>query len=226
MKKALIFGISLSMIGSMVLCSCDKAQTAESETETTTISIVSEETTTEETTTETTEETTEETTTETTEETTSAAESEEPKYTLPAEVEENMSEADKAIIMTNLEQAGPDQFETQELKDYVEENIYNANLIFIKLDPAPEYGVIEGVVTTVPMSDKTNLHYVIKFDSKENAMNYFDADEAAASSGIHIVFEEQEDGSVTMNIDEKSFELDATITSDGLLTYSYKSKEE
>ena len=206
------------------LCSCDKAQTAETEIETTTTTIVSEETTTEGTEA-TTEETTTETITETTEETTQASETEEPKYTLPSDVEENMSEADKAIILANLEAAGPDQFETQELKDYINENIYNANLIFMKIDPAPEYGLIEGVVTAVPMSEKTSIHYVIKFDSKENAMDYFDADGAAASAGIHIVFEEQEDGNITMNIDEQGFELDATITPDGLLTYTYKTKE-
>ena len=56
-------------------------------------------------------------------------------------------------------------------------------------------------------------------------MDYFDADGAAASAGIHIVFEEQEDGNITMNIDEQGFELDATITPDGLLTYTYKTKE-
>lgn len=220
MKKALfVLGISIMIVG---LCSCDKAQTTESEIETTTTTVVSEETT--EDTESTTEETTEETTTETTKETTIASETKEPDYTLPSDVEENMSENDKAIILENMREADPEKFETQEIKDYINENIYNANLLFARIYPDENYGIVEGVTTIAAFSDKTNLHYVIKFDTVENALNYFDPNGEAEAKGLHIVFVDQEDGSKTMNIDEKGFEIDATISPDAVLEYTYKSK--
>lgn len=218
MKKALfVLGISIMIVG---LCSCDKAQTTETEIETTTTTTVSEETTTEET-----EATTEETTTETTMETTPTSETEEPEYTLPSEVEENMSDYDKAIILKNMKEADPEKFETQEIKDYINANIYNANLLFARIYPDENYGIKEGITTIAAYSDKTNLHYVIKFDSVEHAMKFFDPNGEAEANGLHIVFEEQDDGNLTMNIDEKGFELDATITPDAVLEYSYVAKE-
>lgn len=221
MKKALFaLGISIMIVG---LCSCDKAQTAETEIETATTAVVSEETTTEETET-TTEETTKETTVETTKETIIIVETEEPEYTLPSEVEENMSDNDKAIILENMKEADPEKFETQEIKDYINENIYNANYLFARIYPDEQFGIEEGVITITPYSETTYLHYVIKFDTVENAMNYFDPNGEAEANGLHIVFVEEDDGSMTMNIDEQGFELDATISPNAVLEYTYKSK--
>ena len=224
MKKVLLV-LSLS-ISIAVLCSCNRPDTAVTDVETVATAVSSEDTTEEtETTTETTEETTEETTTETTEESSVSVMTEE-FFTLPSEVEEGMSEQDKSIILMNMHEADPDTFETQEIKDYINENIYNANLLFVRIEPNSDYGIVEGVATA-SMYDGNNvdLHYLIKFDSVECAMYYFDVDGAAAS-GINLVFEEQEDGNITMKVDEKGFKISATISPDGLLRYDYAAKEQ